>query len=235
MKYALALIFALIGLSSQALASNPSNKELIKRSVKITNLEMTSGGSGVILSSSKRSSTILTNKHVCELLVKQPPGVIEDYEHKMHIPYFLKEDDKHDLCILKVVGDLHVNIKIAKQSSKVGDKMKVVGFPSLLPVIITEGYASERMIINLMDGQRPCTPEELQDGRTAPYCLFNGGMPTVIHREARIVSNLIMGGSSGSPVWNDRGELESLIFAGMGGGLSFGFAVPLEYIRAFVK
>jgi hypothetical protein len=53
--------------------------------------------------------------------------------------------------------------------------------------------------------------------------------------DARVVSNLIQPGSSGSGVFNQQGELIGVVFAGASRDFSFGFIVPQEYVLDFVK
>ena len=56
-----------------------TNQEYSLTSVMITRYDGRSGGSGVILSSSKNSSKILTNAHVCEVVANG--GIVRsDYE-----------------------------------------------------------------------------------------------------------------------------------------------------------
>ena len=42
-----------------------------------------------------------------------------------------------------------------------------------------------------------------------------------------------MPGSSGSAIYNEKGEISALVFAGQG-DLGYAFAVPVEYIYAFL-
>jgi hypothetical protein len=46
---------------------------------------------------------------------------------------------------------------------------------------------------------------------------------------------MIMGGSSGSAVLNENGELSGVVFAGEGKGFSYAFIVPYEYVARFIR
>lgn len=201
------LIVAIV-MGLDALIHPKTNQELFKVSVMITNMSEDSGGSGVILHSEKDHSLILTNKHVCEGM--GPEGLVHDSEHKKHLVNAILLDSRHDLCLLRVSGDLGVDLLLASKDPQPPDDLVIVGHPRLLPTIITKGHFSDATIIPVLDGDK------------------------VVLREAVVASALISPGSSGSPVFNAKGELAGMVFAGFG-GLSYGFLVPLEYIRSFVS
>lgn len=232
-RYVLAcLAGVLLALAPSCLASH-RDKALIRTSVTIKNMAETSGGSGVIIRSGRKGSLILTNKHVCKL-IDQDGGIVEDIDHVKHVPFDIKEDTNHDLCTLRIAENMHINLRIARDEPELGDEAIIVGHPSLLPVLITKGSFSETILIKIADGMRECTEAEKVDPMTSLGCMLQGGMQIVITREARVVSATIMPGSSGSPVFNSRGELSGLVFAGSQ-GLSYGMIVPLGYIRRFLN
>lgn len=185
-----------------------TDADMFKVSVAITNMAGTAGGSGVILHSDNTGSVIMTNKHVCALgdptLLVDPPG------HVKSTASVLKIDSEHDLCLVKVGVDYHISIQVSKKGAEPGDEAIIVGHPALLPTIVTHGHFSEHMPL----------PISKEDG-------------SVVIEEAQVVSATIMPGSSGSPVFNHRGELSGIVFAG-GGGLSYAFIVPVEFIWSFL-
>lgn len=200
------LIVAMV-LGFNSLITPQTNKELFQVSVLITNMEENSGGSGVILQSEVDHSLILTNRHVCVGIGDH--GVVHDASHIKHLITDMKLDTRHDLCLVRIAGDLGVDIILASKNPKPADDLVIVGHPLLLPTIITRGHFSDSTIISVMD---------------------NG---VVVIREAVVASAFISPGSSGSPVFNAKGELAGVAFAGFG-NLSYGFLVPLDYIRTFV-
>jgi serine protease Do len=199
------IVAVVMGLNS--LITPQTNQELFKVSVLITNMEENSGGSGVILHSEEDHSLILTNRHVCVGIGEH--GIVHDADHKKHLIEVMRLDTRHDLCLVKVAGDLGVDVMLARENPKPADDLVIVGHPMLLPTIITRGHFSDSTIISVMD---------------------DGG---VVLREAVVASALISPGSSGSPVFNSKGELAGVAFAGFG-SLSYGFLVPMDYIRSFV-
>ena len=94
----LLLCLSLVALN--AYLSTPTPKKLIKSSVAILALNEKSGGSGVIFQSHKSHTTILTNYHVCKV-VSEGGWVVDSDEHRYHI-LALKEDNIHDLCLVKI-------------------------------------------------------------------------------------------------------------------------------------
>lgn len=208
-----------------------SDADMFKVVVKITNTAEDSGGTGVILRSTPSGTLLLTNKHVCSLF--EGGGVVEAPDHLKHSVIAFKLDLDHDLCLVKIGADLGVNAKIALQVPRLGDEAVVAGHPSLLPTVITRGHFSEHMILTIADGMVECTDEQKQDPSTQFNCMMYGGLPILVTREGQLVSALILPGSSGSPVFNKKGEIAGMVFAG-NGQLSFGIVVPLEFIRSFL-
>lgn len=185
-----------------------SNYDFFKPVVKISNLAENSGGTGSIIHSSLYNSFILTNKHVCELVAGG--GIVEGLDHVKRLVEAVKEDPDHDLCLIRVAGNLHINLKISKRIPELGDKAMVVGHPALLPTIITRGHFSEHMIANVSNEEGEVIPTECQ-----------------------LVSATIMPGSSGSPIFNTRGEIAGVVFAGSQ-GLGYALIIPLEQVQEFL-
>ena len=79
--------------------------DLTKTTVMITNLSKNSGGSGTILSSNEVESTVLTNKHICDLVEENGGLVIKDDSSEFFIKSF-RASRMHDLCVIKVPGDV---------------------------------------------------------------------------------------------------------------------------------
>lgn len=207
-----------------------SDADYGKTSVSITLAGKRSGGSGVILRSSAAKSIILTNKHVCNLI--QNGGVVNNDQGTYPVASF-KVYPKHDLCLVEVIADLHMNTKLAERAPAEFDKIIVAGHPALLPTLITKGHFAKHMNIDLIVGTEECDGSETEEN--AFYCMMIGVKPIVRSFESQVTSALIMPGSSGSGVFNEKGELAGLVFAGPGEGLGFGFIVPYEYVADFLK
>lgn len=207
-----------------------TNPEYAKATVMVVNEKMNSGGTGVILDSHPGASHILTNKHICQLI--QTGGRIITDDGSSHSIDSFRVYKKHDLCLLETLNDLNVNIKVAQEAPEVYESSMVVGHPALLPTIFTMGHFAQRKVIDVMVDIQPCNGKE--EGDDALACIFMGGKPITKRFQSQVTSSLIMPGSSGSPVYNSKGELAALVFAGSQ-GLSYGFLVPWEYIHDFLN
>lgn len=210
--------------------TRPKNaNEFAQTSAMIVIASEESGGSGVILSSNEKESTILTNKHVCQVI--QGGGLVLTSGKKYKIASY-KIYSKHDICMVKVLANLGVNTVVAEKELPLYTHAYVSGHPSLLPHVLSEGYFSSHRDIEVLVDVRDCTDEDIINNAMA--CLFMGGVPVIKKFEGQLVTATIMPGSSGSGVFNEDGEIAGLIFAGSSQGLSYGFMVPLKPLRDFL-
>lgn len=207
-----------------------SAKELKSVTVKITNKKKSSGGSGVIYKSTERSSYILTNSHVCNVLEKGGLVITEQNEHNVEQ---YKQSKVHDICVVRVIGNLGVNTVMAASSPDFGDEAIISGHPFLLPTAITKGHISKHIDIKLLIGTEKCTEREQED--MGFLCFWFGGMPLIKTFTATTSTALISPGNSGSGVFNSEGEIIGLAFAGIGRGISQAFIVPLSHLKAFLR
>lgn len=234
-KTALAVLsFSLGGLVAYSSLQNTvkpiSDTDLAQTSVMVTRMDGRSGGSGVILESDSKGSVVLTNAHVCGV-VKNGGKLTTESQTASVVSY--KVSEKHDLCLITTNTNLGLSTKVAKAGSAPFSAAIVSGHPSLYPTVITRGHFSKYMDVTILVDIRPCTDQEL-DSDLAMICMFLGGMPVLKQYEAQLISATIMPGSSGSPVFNDSGEIGGLVFAGSG-ELSYGLIVPQEYIANFLE
>lgn len=207
-----------------------TNAQLARVSVMVTNLEGNSGGSGVILTSSDSGSTVLTNRHVCHLA--QHGAKLTTSTKTAYVTSY-KQSEIHDLCLITTSSNLGVNTVIAESAPNPEDEAIISGHPQLFPLVITKGHFTSHIIVSVMTGFRQCTAEE-QGSELGIICALAGGLPVIKQYDALIATGTIMAGSSGSPVFNDRGEVSALVFAGQQ-GLSYALVVGQEYIKNFVQ
>jgi S1-C subfamily serine protease len=185
-----------------------------ENTVMITNLAGNSGGTGSVISSSKDYSEILTNRHVCRVVKNGGKVITED--GVVHTVLRYRPSTAHDVCVITVPGDLGLSLPVATRPLQKYEKLTVAGHPHLSPTIITEGYASSRIIVPVMTGTRDCKDSDREDPEKALFCLFFGKVPVIVFYDAQMTSALIQPGSSGSAVYNDAGELAGVAFAGAG-------------------
>lgn len=208
-----------------------SGAEYSLTSVMITRYDGRSGGSGVIVSSNKNSSQILTNAHVCEVI--KNGGIVRSDAAKGIVKNY-RVSEIHDLCLITTNNNFKINTVIASDAPDLYEDAVVAGHPHLLPVIVTRGHFSQKELITIVVGTKPCKQEDIADEESELFCRFFGIIPIIKTYEAQVVSSTIMPGSSGSPVFNGKGEIAGLVFAGSG---NFGYAmiVPYEYISSFFE
>jgi len=207
-----------------------NNLEYSATSVMITKLDGRSGGTGVIIGSVKLGSTVLTNAHVCSLL--HDGGIVRSDSKKGLVKSF-QISQIHDLCLVSTNANFKINTVVASDEPSIYDDAVISGHPHLLPNIVTHGHFSQREIVNILVGFMPCYEDDYKNDN-AEYCTHFGKIPLIRSLEAQIVSATIMPGSSGSGVFNSKGEIAGLVFAGSG---DFGYAmvVPQEYIASFLE
>ncbi len=245
-KYA-NLVIRLLGLvvmlslgTAVFLITKPSNiitpkeaKDFAKTSVTITNLVGTSGGTGSIMRSGLGGSIILTNKHVCALVKNGAKVNTNDGDSDLVLSY--KEYKRHDLCLVKVLRNFGVNTKLASEKPEKYTPATISGHPSLLPHVVSKGNFSGEVIVSIITEKQSCTPADfLPNSPDLAYCAMFGFKPVIMMFNSQLVTGLIMPGSSGSAVYNEKGELTAVVFAGQE-GLSFALAVPYAYVRDFLN
>ena len=210
---------------------HPENN-ITEGSVMITIPTGDHGGTGVILSSSLLQTKILTNSHVCKAIEK---GGLVVGKAGTFLAQSYKHSKLHDLCIITVSGDMRYTTKVSNSPPVAHKEMaSISGHPALLPNVVTTGHFSDRKIIRVMSGYRPCSEEEMSNPINAFICLITGGMPIVKQYESTLVTATIMPGSSGSGVYNSYNELVGLAFAGSG-SLGYAQTVPFESLKLFLN
>lgn len=205
-------------------------REYAETSVKVVRKDFRSGGSGVILESNSDYSLVLTNKHVCRVIAKG--GFIEKEDGSTYLINDYKVSANHDLCLVRIRDDLGVNTSVADYGPEKYSRAHISGHPSLLPHVVTHSDFSGRIYIQVLMGYRDCTPEEQMK---YIECIFLGKLPVVKAFDSQLVTGTIMPGSSGSAIFDNDGKIAGLVFAGTGRGLSYAFAVPRQYITAFLE
>ena len=204
-----------------------SEQKMIEATILITSLKG-GGGSGSIIYSDKVYSLILTNAHVCKAIAEG--GRVTNVHGKSALIDYYGLYEDHDLCLIKVSVNIGPAVKVADKAAEIQEKITVSGHPSLLPQTFSEGRITGKQEIDIMSELRPCTEEETKQ---IIACAFFGGIPVVKKMEAVSTSALIMPGSSGSAVYNQKAEIVAVVFAGRG-GLSYGFLVPFEHVKQFL-
>jgi S1-C subfamily serine protease len=223
----MAYVFSLMEVSS---VYPKTAAEAASVSVTVLNSHMTGGGTGVILSSSKNKSLVLTNAHVCKVV--ENGGIVITDNGAKHSVSGYKISKQHDLCIIQVSANLGYDTHIASESPKNYEDAMISGHPNLLPTVVSYGHFSGHLVIEVITDIRPCKEEDFK--KEPLICLFFGGIPVLTSYQSRLVTATIQAGSSGSAVYNSDGEISGLVFAGSG-DISYAFVVPYEAVSNFVE
>lgn len=209
-----------------------SGNNIVQSTVYILNKARNSGGTGVILSSSKHESVVLTNAHVCNLVAERG-GFVEGTAGSFSVAA-TKISEEHDICLLKVTGDLKSSTKIASRApDPFYETATVSGHPGLMPTVVTTGHFSGFQNISIVVGSRECNEEDFKSGLGA-ICSLVGRMPILKSFDSQLVTATIMPGSSGSGIYNSDGELSGLVFAGRG-ELGYAWTVPYSAMKRFLE
>lgn len=228
------LLLVLLITPAAMLTTLISQQHPSKFTVMVTNLSESSGGSGSTIYSSSMKSIVLTNAHVCNVL-NEEGGIVKKEDGTKYLVTGYKKSEFHDLCAVWVAADLGDTVSLAPSAPQAYSEATITGHPALLPNIINKGSFGERKVISIMTGVKKCTEDNVKNEQDAVFCAVFRVIPIVTNYESVIVSAMIMGGSSGSAVLNKDGELSGVVFAGQGGGLSYAFIVPYEYVAVFLK
>lgn len=207
-----------------------TKEELAKASVMITTPNKRSGGTGVILESTESTSTILTNAHVCRIAERGPSIVVTHMGDFSVKRYFASEE--YDLCLIQVDKNLQISTKVASGAPKKFDEATIIGHPALYPEVISIGHFSDSRTIPIMVGVRKCEAKDWE--KSGMLCLFLGGLPIIKNYESVLVTATIMPGSSGSAIYNSKGALSAVVFAGRG-ELGYAWAMPYEAVSRFLE
>lgn len=208
--------YSIISLKLRNLSESSRNSLIKEQSVKIY-VEEVGSGSGVIIKSSENSTYVLTNKHVCNMAAKVSleslmSQVVENEYKPLKILTF---DGKENIGIPIKVG-LTTDLCLLKFNSDMIYPSASLGQPANLgDVALTSGFplGSEFHFSEGIVGPRTIT--------------FNA--------RTRNISIMTYPGSSGSGVFNKKGELIGLINAGSRGAPSISIMVDSEEISDFLE
>lgn len=110
--------------------------------------------------------------------------------------------DSHDVCVL-TSGDTESPIKVARRDVKVLDVVLVLGYPRGTFLTPRKGHVVAKDVFVSTGGPK---------------------------RPSHFLSTTTYPGNSGSPVFNENGELVGLIYAGSRTLVTYGITVPYRYL-----
>jgi S1-C subfamily serine protease len=185
----------------------------------------TGTGFGIMYDKKNKLSYIITNSHICNIQSSLPVPSEFYFERRTKIIdpgsntfsgilYPIYKDDSKDLCLM--VSESHIpSVKLPGENYTVRqlDRVKIVGAPNGVFPIILDSYVSNllsRSVVNNDDTSRPFL----------------------------LISEMVFGGQSGSPVFNRNNEVVGVVSMNLNNefGPIYGTAaVPLEDLREFIS
>lgn len=196
--------------------------------VKLTDKSGRSGGTGFSLQMPSGEVLTMTNAHVCEL---EHRGTIYARQlRKIYPMTVIEKSTKADLCLLSGMPGMP-GLEVA-DSVSIGQDIQIIGHPALMPLAVEKGQLLGYEKVMVLAHEGPCETEggmfKTEMSLFGEVCTeqFVAGLTTVV----------VLGGNSGSPVINWKGDVVGVLFAGPGpDGANWGVIVPLEALRDFIK
>lgn len=198
------------------------------------------GGTGFQVITPNGELFILTNDHVCALA--SPDGYVSVNRDFWHSPLLRKVikhgGDKVDLCLVEPVPGM-APLTVSRELLQEGEHIRSLGHPRLLPLTPADGAYLGPMSIDLVefeiatDEDRARCSGPLQHIEKIPMFIFE--VEACMIKRDSIYTNLeTYGGSSGSPIVNDNGQVVSVIFAGQSAP-PYGFGVNQQAMLEFLS
>jgi S1-C subfamily serine protease len=196
--------------------------------VKVTNKAGDRGGTGYIIEAPSGAAFVLTNAHVCIGAQEPLYGHRQGARNKLKVVEISKETD---LCLLDSPYKGVNGLELA-DSADIGEELALIGHPALMPITMVKGE-----LITYTEAAFPI-PSEFCESKKGPfryitvYDFFKiciGEVP-----EAAMTTLVALGGNSGSPIINIRGQVVGTLFAARSDN-HWSLIVSLESIRSFLK
>ena len=209
-------------------------------------------GFDIILPSGKNA--ILTNRHVCEPSKDGYVYIVRSGDNIQHQRKIIDVSETSDLCLVEPIRSDGNGLTVAS-SLDVGDHVISVGHPAGLPLMPSYGEAVSTQTIAVLSGlyekpimnQKDADEAKLELAKTCKYrnqeikleqAEFFGvqfHIAMCINYDISILTTCqILGGSSGSPLFNNWGQVVGVMFAGSTELNNWGHAIPLTSIKEFL-
>lgn len=188
------------------------------------------GATGVIVAYKNGKSYILTNRHVAEAAgwgdgTPCPIWVFPERSKKGLPGIFISVSPYTDLALIEVSEFIAEPVKIAKEdTTNFLDKVFSVGNPGCVKDVVGFGHI----------GTKDIPVYEHGDGifLISDVLSIPSNVGVFMAHEMFLPST---GGSSGSGIYNEDGELIAVLFGGARVSPSFTLAVPLKAVQAFLE
>jgi S1-C subfamily serine protease len=193
------------------------------------------GGTAFQLQYGNHQFTV-TNSHVCALSKDGFLEVRSPYTDIQRI-HILADSPFSDLCLLEPVKELPP-LQLGIGNLQVGDGVHVWGHPRLTPLKKTDGKVTQDVHWDTVGLDYIFTHEDAKKCQQPKNLIMPGFFPVCMeHVKAQTASALIQPGSSGSPVFDDKGKVRGVEFAAYatgGRGGDPGDLVPWSSLYIFL-
>lgn len=199
---------------------------------KLTNHEQTGGGTGFVVKIPGKAPVIMTNSHVCLGILKNSKRktLLGHNSGKQFTLKVLSIFKKHDLCAVEAPKGYR-GLSVGDEPSA-GQLAAVVGHPSLMPLTVSRGQVIGMEVVQILM-EIVDSPEKCEIKDKAIFVPFMG--IACVRQYISYSTNIqILPGNSGSPLVDKFGRVIAVMFAGNNDSL-WGFAVPNEYLKEFIK
>jgi S1-C subfamily serine protease len=198
---------------------------------KLTNIEMTGGGTGFVVKVPGGKTVLMTNSHVCEGIQKNSASskIMATQGDKKFYLKVIKIYKKHDLCAIEAPKG-YIGLSLGSEPT-IGQLITIVGHPRLKPLTLSHGQIISEELVQIAVKQ-VSNPNECKDGTQVYYVPFYGIL--CVKTYPAIATNArAMPGNSGSPLVDSLGHVVAVLFCS-DNEVFDGGAVPLRFLEAFL-
>lgn len=209
--------------------SNYVRESVGSKVVMLINEDQMHGGTGFFVKAKSNEVYLLTNAHVCGHEGQTSVFAQFGNEERLLKLRILDISKVTDLCLVEAPKFIHDGLSLGDNLYP-GEEISIVGHPKLMPLTETKGQFIDYMDIRMPEHEGACEVEtdidKTVNSMFGPFCTkkMTVGSTTV----------LALGGNSGSPVVNYKGQVVGVLFAGDPSD-NWGLILKLSDIQEFLR
>jgi S1-C subfamily serine protease len=198
---------------------------------RLTNVEMTGGGTGFVVKVPGGKTVLMTNSHVCEGIQKNSASskILATQGDKKFYLKIIKIYRKHDLCAIEAPKGYR-GLSVGSEPT-IGQLITIVGHPRLKPLTLSHGQIIAEELVQIPVKQ-VSHPSQCDAGTKAMAVPFYGILCVKTYSTTSTNARA-MPGNSGSPVVDSLGQVVAVLFCS-DNEIFDGGAVPLRFLEAFL-